>query len=1027
MERRQAPRLQPLNDVDVAASDAGQGRWLLTGSDPQFLLDTGGAAFPRGLYEFAFDLAAGSVALEQPMIFADTGAGFNATQVVPLHFRHEGPRRIARFLLRQDALRLRFDPTVVPGVLTVRHVSLRHASLLRWRAGGIARRLRTALRGVDRATLARQWQGARRAWAEGGIRGVLAAVDRVAEGPTVDRAPFVELREFRDRHRALTHDIRGRLLAGGAKPDAAPTLTLVVPVFHPPAAWLDALLASMRAQTQPDFAVILVLDGPQPDLADSLRRAVDGKRPRVRIVELPSAQGVSAACNAGLRAAASDYVAIVDHDDLLDESLVELCGLAMAERPADIVFFDEAHVDREASRVSVVSSRGAFDLLHFLSHPYVVHPVFVRRTLALAAGGFDEQLRISQDVDYLLRCLQRARTIAHVPVVGYYWRTHDTGLGAQRHADVTANTLASLRAFVGQRFGWAAATVRPGPAFNTYVVTPPLPPARAAIVIPTKNQGALLRACLDSIAARRAANRTQHDVYVIDHASDDAATLDLLAEREARGEITRLRYAGPWNFAAINNWGVAAIRARAEPTHLVFMNNDVELVSDDWLDALVSALSFDGVGIAGACLLYPDGIVQHGGVVVGLGGAADHAFKGVPSRLASGERAPGYLGSLTATRRFSAVTGALMAMPSALFAELGGYDEALAVGFNDTDLCLRAAARGRGACYVGQVVAIHHESASRGRFPHDPHPADTAEFLARHMTWVRAGDPYYGAMMDWTTRHVRFTLENAKPLIVRHATLDAPVVADVGAGTALPLPAGAPARRAEKPHYVASYEALVDSLTRTMDTDAAMSAAVGGAYDAVGAAERALLERAGLLGGMTLVDVGCGSGRLASRLRDWPGHYVGTDVVPALLSYAASRARHDFRFVLHTEISIPMPAGSADMVCFFSVLTHLSHTEGFRYLRDAVRVLKPGGRIVMSFLELGALDHWPTFAGTVSAEESGSLPHMNTFIERPMLAAFARELGLRIVEYVARTGGTAGSDAGGQTVVVLERGWATGA
>ena len=205
---------------------------------------------------------------------------------------------------------------------------------------------------------------------------------------------------------------------------------------------------------------------------------------------------------------------------------------------------------------------------------------------------------------------------------------------------------------------------------------------------------------------------------------------------------------------------------------------------------------------------------------------------------------------------------------------------------------------------------------------------------------------------------------------------------------------------AASPHFVRDYESFVDTLLANFSRDDAMSHAVGGAYEETGQKERAILEYAGLRPGMSLVDIGCGSGRLASSLADISLDYLGTDVVQKLLDYAKTKSPAGFRFVRHTELTVPAESGTVDMICAFSVFTHLQHTETYIYLADFLRALKPGGTVVFSFLEFATDHHWPVFASTVEQFKAKTMPHLNMFIERNVIPIWAGHLGFEVVEIV---------------------------
>jgi ubiquinone/menaquinone biosynthesis C-methylase UbiE len=225
-------------------------------------------------------------------------------------------------------------------------------------------------------------------------------------------------------------------------------------------------------------------------------------------------------------------------------------------------------------------------------------------------------------------------------------------------------------------------------------------------------------------------------------------------------------------------------------------------------------------------------------------------------------------------------------------------------------------------------------------------------------------------------------------------------------------------------HFVEDYERYVADLMRQHPLETAMSLAVGGSYEAVGAIEAAILLHAGLAPGMAVVDLGCGSGRLAMALaKGLDVSYLGLDVVPALLDYARTKAPKAYKFVLNRALSLPVEAQSVDMLCAFSVFTHLLHAETYLYLEDAHRALRPGGRVVLSFLEFAIPDHWAVFERTVQAQRASTVPHLNQFLERNQITVWAQHLGYASVTFI--DGNTAPWSSGeplGQSIAVLTKG-----
>jgi len=221
-------------------------------------------------------------------------------------------------------------------------------------------------------------------------------------------------------------------------------------------------------------------------------------------------------------------------------------------------------------------------------------------------------------------------------------------------------------------------------------------------------------------------------------------------------------------------------------------------------------------------------------------------------------------------------------------------------------------------------------------------------------------------------------------------------------------------------HFVEDYERLVAQLMATYPLDEAMSRAVGGLFELFGSIEAQLLADLGLKDGMRVIDLGCGSGRGAIAIsRRFNVSYLGTDIVRALLEYAASKSPPHYQFRLHPELSIPAPDESADMVCAFSLFTHLLHAETYIYLEESVRVLKENGILVFSYLEFS--HHWNVFRDTVNAQRADTLPHLNMFIERSAIEQWSQHLGLQIDQFISPSKPIFQGHSFGQSVVVLRK------
>jgi GT2 family glycosyltransferase len=522
-------------------------------------------------------------------------------------------------------------------------------------------------------------------------------------------------------------------------------ISIIMPVFDTPRAWLLEALESVRHQFCDAWELICIDDGSTAPHVRTLIESYASRDPRVRLLSSPQNVGVTRATNFGLRAARYPYVTFLDHDDYLEPDAVWQLIRAAQLTGAELIYGDEALTDEHLNGILEFRLRPAFSHDYYLSHPYFVHPICVRTELARRVGGWDERLAISADVDFVLRVLEEARQVAHVPAVLYRWRTHAGSTGHAKQSSVTEATIGALQRHV-DRLGLGA-RVSEGPWFNQYRVDWPSDDGLILIVMPTKNGVDLLRAAVDSI--ERYAGGTQYRLVVIDHESDDPATRAYLAEIAGRHVV--MPYAGSFNFSKMNNTAVARYGEGA--AYVLFLNNDIEATQPGWLDRLRSLAHRPEIGAVGALLMYSDKRVQHAGVVLGFNNSADHALRLQAVYLdEAGRRNLGYNCALSSVRDYSAVTAACVMMRISVFREVGGFDENFGIGFNDTDLCLRIGRAGYRVLYDGYTLLFHYESATRAQTKQVFHPADTRRMTRRWGKLLKAGDPFYNPNLSLQTQ-----------------------------------------------------------------------------------------------------------------------------------------------------------------------------------------------------------------------------------------------------------------------------------
>lgn len=541
-------------------------------------------------------------------------------------------------------------------------------------------------------------------------------------------------------------------------------ISVVMPVYNTPAAWLDQAIGSVLGQWHGRWELICVDDGStEPGTAEILDRyaAMDE---RITVLRPGTNRGISAATNLGIAAAVHELVAFMDHDDILEPSALHFMAKAFEPGDVDLAYSDEVVTDENPDHFLEFQGRPAFSFDYYLSHPYFVHLIVCRTSLAREIGGLDEGLSVSQDVDFVLRALERAKGIAHVPLFLYRWRTHRTSTGHDKADQVTANTCRALKRSLARVH--PGCEVAPGHTFNTYRVRWPDVPGKTLIVVPTKNALSFLKTTVESI--ERHTDGREYELVIVDHESDDPATRRYLSGLADRVRIHQ--YRGAFNFSSMNNGAVRRFGAGCR--YLLFLNNDVEILSDGWLGRLRSLAGRPDVGAVGPMLVYGNDLVQHAGVIVGFDGVAEHALKLVPA-YHDGRRNAGYNAALTSTRDVSAVTAACLMMRRDVFEAVGGFDEGLEIGFNDTDLCLRVRERGYRVLYDGDVVIRHFESASRNAAAALlKHPENTAMFKERWQAIIADSDPFYNPLLspegtDHVLRRSRPVPRQVRPRAVR--------------------------------------------------------------------------------------------------------------------------------------------------------------------------------------------------------------------------------------------------------------------
>jgi GT2 family glycosyltransferase len=447
--------------------------------------------------------------------------------------------------------------------------------------------------------------------------------------------------------------------------------------------------------------------------------------------------GIAGASNAALQMATGSYVGLLDNDDALTrDALLEVAQAIVGGDP-DVVYSDEDKLDADGEHVEP-NFKPDFNIDYFLAINYICHFAVFRRTLLERIGGFRQGFDGAQDYDLLLRATENNERVAHIAKVLYHWRkTAESTATASSAKPKSWNAgQRALTESVARR--GVEADVEPGPYPNTYRVHRPIQgQPLVSILLPFRDKPELLSTCIQSILAKT--DYAQYEVVGIDNGSVDEATHALMRKFERLDSRVRfIHHDVPFNYSAINNLGAR----HANGEHLLMLNNDTEVIAPGWLRAMLEHSQRPEVGVVGAKLLYPDGRIQHAGVIVGIGGVAGHSHL-----LQDGDR-PGYFARAQLAQNLSAVTFACAMTRRAVFEQLGGLNENdLTIAFNDIDYCLRAREAGYLIVYTPFAELFHHESLTRG---YEDNPEKQTRFgreisymLERHREIIERGDPCY--------------------------------------------------------------------------------------------------------------------------------------------------------------------------------------------------------------------------------------------------------------------------------------------
>ena len=506
------------------------------------------------------------------------------------------------------------------------------------------------------------------------------------------------------RYEQLTQVDRNQIERHIAQLREIPRFSILLPVYNTNLKWLRRAISSVQQQLYPHWELCIVDDASTDARIWPFLQKQAERDARIKVSRRSQRGHISAASNDALTLATGEFIALLDHDDELAPTALYFNAVELNRAPdLQLLYSDEDKIDAKGHR-SDPYFKPDWNPDLFTSQNYIAHLCVYRSDLVRKLGGFRLGFEGSQDYDLTLRCVEQidAAHIRHIPRVLYHWRATSQSTAQFAAAKPYAHTAAiHARQEHFARLGIAASVLPHGNYQRITYSLPPDPPL-VSLIIPTRDQAALLQKCLESILTKT--DYPNFEVVVLDNESIERSTLDYFDSLGSNERVRVQRVNGPFNYSKLNNLGAALARG----TLLALLNNDLEVINADWLSEMVGHALRPEVGAVGARLWYPNKTIQHGGVILGAGGIAGHTQPKVGENDIT-------FGRAHLTQNFSAVTAACMVLRRDVYLATGGLDEVnLPIAFNDVDFCLRLREKGLRIVWTPHAEFYHHESASRG-------------------------------------------------------------------------------------------------------------------------------------------------------------------------------------------------------------------------------------------------------------------------------------------------------------------------
>ena len=533
-------------------------------------------------------------------------------------------------------------------------------------------------------------------------------------------------------------------------------ISVLVPLYNTPEKFLREMIDSVVTQTYKNWELCLAdgSDDKHTDVGRICQEYIE-KDSRIKYQKIEKNLGISGNTNVCFSMATGNFIGLFDHDDVMHPSLLFECVKTVCEKDADYVYTDEAtFTSPNLDDLIVLHFKPDYSPDNLRANNYICHFSMFDADLLKKTGLFRPEYDGSQDHDMILRLTEEAKHVCHIPKILYYWRSHPNSVAADIGAKTYAIDAAKRAVHDHMRdYYGIEVEVESTRAFPTIfqIKYPINGEPLISIVIPNKDHVEDLRRCITSIEKK--STWKNYEIVVVENNSVEQSIRDYYKELESDPEVKIVTYEGGFNYSRINNVGVKETKGE----YLLFLNNDTEVISPDWMEQLLMYAQRKDVGAVGAKLYYADNTIQHAGVVIGLGAhrSAGHTHYKMPREHL------GYMGRLCYAQDVTAVTGACLMVKKSIYEEVDGLDESFTISLNDVDLCLKIREKGYLNIFTPFAELYHYESKTRGMEEGEKlrrYERECAHFRDKWKEQLDAGDPYYNPnfSLDYSDFTLRF-------------------------------------------------------------------------------------------------------------------------------------------------------------------------------------------------------------------------------------------------------------------------------